>query len=338
MKRIEFSKSQPILVTLALLQVALVGYFDYRTGPDVTVSIFYLFPIFLAVFALRRKSAIAVSILCGLVWCAADLIYVDFQRHFFLRIWNALVGLNFFLIILYLFVSLRRERIKEKEIMEFIVHDLRSPLSNVIVGLKLLEKMSGESLGDSEKAVIKASISSGNWMLSLVNSLLDLTQMEAGLLKMTIEEVAARDLIREAVQQVALLAESKEIEIIVCVDPDDTKVRVDRNLTVRVLVNLLGNAIKFTPSRKHVTIEAMPRCDRMLIFSVSDEGPGIAPDLAAQVFDKYVHADLRKEGLVVGSGLGLTFCRMGVEAQKGEIRMESIPEGGTRVVFTLPRA
>jgi signal transduction histidine kinase len=111
----------------------------------------------------------------------------------------------------------------------------------------------------------------------------------------------------------------------------------DFELTMRVLVNLLSNAIKFSSPESVVTVRVTSSDTAMLTFSVIDQGRGIPKEWGDRVFDKFtqVEAD-RKRGPVVGSGLGLTFCRLAVESLGGHIWLESKVEKGTTIAFTLP--
>jgi signal transduction histidine kinase len=109
-------------------------------------------------------------------------------------------------------------------------------------------------------------------------------------------------------------------------------------MTTRVLVNLLSNAIKFSRPESVVTVRAAPDEANKIAFSVIDQGQGISQAWAGKVFDKFVQADARKAVGSVGSGLGLTFCRLAVEAQGGRIWLESEEGKGTTVTFTLPQS
>jgi signal transduction histidine kinase len=122
-------------------------------------------------------------------------------------------------------------------------------------------------------------------------------------------------------------------------DPGVSTVYADPMMTVRVLVNLLSNAIKFSKPGSVVTVRAAPAEADKIAFSVIDQGQGIPQAWAGKVFDKFVNkADTRKVMGSVGSGLGLAFCRLAVEAQGGRIWLESEEGKGTTVTFTLPQS
>jgi signal transduction histidine kinase len=332
-----------LLFALSLFQILFVGFLDYVTGPQLAMSIFYLFPVLLAVLFMGRRSGVVISVAGALVWFVADILTPEAPQPVStsIRIWNALVGLNFFLIITYLVSALRRAKEQQNELIQFLVHDLRSPLGNVLMGLKAFQK-SVTDLAETPRVLIEMAVCSGQWMLALINSLLDLSKMEEGKLKVALEPVTAAELADQAIQQIALIAEHGKVPLRLDRSLGDVSVLADRELTVRVLVNLLGNAVKMTPQGKEVVLRVseptasaashLPSSPAMVQFVVEDNGPGISEELAHKVFDKFFQVET---GVRHGTGLGLTFCKMGVESQKGRIWLESVPGHGTRVFVAL---
>lgn len=340
MRAMEFLQKQPriLLFTLGFIQVALVAVLDYLTPPDLAFSIFYLFPILLAVFSLGERGGVLISIISAAAWFAADLMDPNVSARWGIRLWNAIVGLNFFLIVTYLVSTLRRTQAKERELVEFVVHDLRAPLTNVVLGLKTLDSLAKQNLPPEQKKLIQVAVTSGNWMATLINSLLELSRMEGGNMKMELGSVSAMELAEQSLRQVNLWAEEKNIALAQEIEPGLSPAAADGQITIRVLVNLLSNAIKFTPEGKTVTLHIARRDNRALLFRVTDQGPGVAKQWVKRVFDKYAQVEAGKANALPGSGLGLTFCRMSVEAQGGRIWLESEQGAGTSVMFTLPVA
>jgi signal transduction histidine kinase len=174
-------------------------------------------------------------------------------------------------------------------------------------------------------------------MLTLLNSLLDLTQLENGQMPLRPDLVNVKELVEHSLQQVSMWAKTRSVTLAFQPEANAETIYADRSLTMRVLVNLLSNAIKFSPPQSMVTIQTTPYHTNQLVFSVSDQGPGIPAEWTHKVFDKYVQVEAHKaKGTVIGSGLGLSFCRLAIEAQGGRIWIESGLDRGTKIAFTLP--
>jgi signal transduction histidine kinase len=115
--------------------------------------------------------------------------------------------------------------------------------------------------------------------------------------------------------------------------------RGDENKLRRTLVNLLGNAIKFTPSGGTVTIGVRhSREGPSVVFSISDTGEGIPAEAFGRIFEKFGQVQSRQGGRIMSTGLGLTFCKLAVEAHGGQIAVESVPGQGSTFCFTIPHA
>lgn len=218
--------------------------------------------------------------------------------------------------------------------MSFVVHDLRAPLGNMLTAFDLLatDKMTAAS---TNIEVVKLGQSSGKRMMVLVDSLLDLSKLESGQLQLQAENVKLETLIDESIAQLVLTAEVKKITFARKFDRRTTAVLADRSLTQRVIMNLLNNAIKFSPISGVITVQTSATPGGSVTVSVMDQGPGIPAEWQQRVFAKYGQVSGGKSG---GSGLGLTFCKLAVEAQNGRIWLESEPGSGTILRFTLPNA
>jgi signal transduction histidine kinase len=167
------------LFAIALGLAALVWSVDYSTGPFLSVSIFYLIPIVLAAWWLNLRAGVGLSLLNALAWLGTDIVTNTNVPTPFIHYWNATVRLGVFLIVTYTLVSLRRTRHRQEELMSFVVHDLRSPLSNIITGMNLLDQVL-ETENETIQDLVNVAMSSGRRMLVQINSLLDLARLENG--------------------------------------------------------------------------------------------------------------------------------------------------------------
>lgn len=246
-----------------------------------------------------------------------------------------LARLSLFFIVAYLLATLQAARQIREELQNFIVHDLGTPLSGIILALHALQ-VDAHEMNPTQQMLVKSAIASSQWMSGLVNSLLNLSRLESGRMPLQTSDVEVIDLIEESVKYIALRAEQYHLNLVTEFVTDQKCIYADRELTVRILVNLLSNAVKFSPSGSVITVSVAPSGANMLAISVTDQGPGVPKQWVEKIFDKFAQVETRQAGVAVGSGLGLTFCKLAVEAQGGHIWLESNPGQGTSVTFTLP--
>jgi signal transduction histidine kinase len=174
-------------------------------------------------------------------------------------------------------------------------------------------------------------------MNALLRDLLDAASIDAGHLAIAPHETSATDLVLDAISEFAPLAAEKGIGLAVGATPHAAQALVacDRNRIQQVLGNLIGNALKFTPHGGRITIRVEPR-ERELELSVADTGPGVAPDAAARIFERFARGPQRD--LATGVGLGLFIAKGIVEAHGGRIWLASPAGSGATFCFTLPLA
>jgi len=221
---------------------------------------------------------------------------------------------------------------KFKESMTgMIVHDLKNPL-NAIMGLSSME---------SENDIMLMINAAGYQMLNLVMNILDVQKFEDTSMKLSLQNENLNDLVNNAMKQVSLLVKQKNILLTNELE-NNYVVSADGELIVRVIVNLLTNAIKFTPNSGKIAIgneendSSQNTNEQFLTICVKDTGQGIPQDKLHLVFEKFGQVVAKKSGGVRSTGLGLTFCKLSVEAHGGKIWVESEVNVGTTFKFTLP--
>jgi signal transduction histidine kinase len=247
--------------------------------------------------------------------------------------WNLAIRLAVYLAMTYFLVELLAARRRNEELSGLIIHDLRSPLANIMAGLDLLRYGEIEQSAGERETVIELCLASGHRMLTLIQSLLDTSRLEAGRMPLHVEDVRPLDLVESALGQMSLAASRSNVAVESSVEPDSQCVHADRVLTERMLVNLLANALKYSPPGGRIVLSASAPNAREVAFSVADEGPGVPAEWSRRVFDRFAQVEGRGSG---GSGLGLAFCAMASKIQGGRIWLESRNGNGTTVTFTLP--
>ena len=230
--------------------------------------------------------------------------------------------------------SERLARMKD-EFVAMVSHELRTPLTSMLGALSLLSGARLEEHPGRRRELTDVAVRNGERLLRLVNELLDLQKLEAGQLRMTTVACEVVELLEEAGNGVAALAESKGVRIHLASEPG-LRVLCDRERIVQVLFNVLSNAIKFSPSGEDVLARARAAGGAVEI-EVFDHGPGIPPDFRHQLFEPFAQADGGSTRSAGGSGLGLYISRQLVEAMAGAIRIEDGQDGGTRAVVSVPR-
>ncbi|HLB45905.1 MAG TPA: GAF domain-containing protein [Anaerolineales bacterium] len=228
------------------------------------------------------------------------------------------------------------ERVQMEEMREdltaMIFHDLRSPLGNVISSLTMLQQ-SLPSNDEMSQSLVGIAIRSGQHLSRLVDSLLDLKRLEGGKAVLHKEDALLANLVNEALQQVQPTAQGKGIDLRNELPAWLPVVRVDADMIRRVIINLIENAVKYTPGSGSVTMSVKADTNEALI-SILDTGPGIPESERTRIFDKF--ARIQRIGAPKGLGLGLAFCRLAVEAHGGRIWVEPAPKQGAVFNFTLP--
>jgi two-component system, NtrC family, sensor histidine kinase GlrK len=209
-------------------------------------------------------------------------------------------------------------------------HELRTPLTSIKEGISLLQSNVGGPISDKQKRLLVILTIETNRLIDLVNSVLDLSKMEAGMMSYRFEQGSLVSLIDQVTMEIVPLVEAKKIKIETKMGEKLPAIRMDSERILQVLRNLIGNAVKFTPDGGQVKI-SVRSTNQGLEVSVADTGPGIPRDHLAAVFDKFLSSNQSK-----GTGLGLAIVKHIVTAHGGKVWAENKPEHGSTFIFLLP--
>jgi PAS domain S-box-containing protein len=226
----------------------------------------------------------------------------------------------------------KMERLREN-LTQAVIHDLRNPLTSVVLSLDMLRKQVTGTLPKEQCDTLALSSQSTQRMLELVDSILDISRLETGEMPINRKKVLLSALASESARAFSILAERKRLLLHLDFPKGMPEILVDPDLMRRVFQNLLDNSVKFSMEGGVVRLQAgFERRDGDVLISISDTGSGIPVALRENLFGKFVSGT----GQASGSGLGLAFCRLVIEAHGGRIWLDESYEAGTKISLTLP--
>ncbi len=227
------------------------------------------------------------------------------------------------------------------ELTNTIVHDLRSPLTALRGGISAAQELLDipEAAADVQELLQIAADSTDN-LLKLVESLLDVARLQSGRVPLQLAPTELREPVQQAMRLLDPLARKAGVQLVDCLDSPLPPVQIDVSQIRRVITNLVDNALRFTPEGETISIraEVLPEA-RQIEVSVVDRGPGVPPEARERIFERFatgLTGQPRRGNR--GMGLGLTFCKLAVEAHGGQIWVEDGLNGGAAFCFTLPIA
>jgi two-component system sensor histidine kinase GlrK len=203
------------------------------------------------------------------------------------------------------------------------------------MGIVLLKEGIEGPLTEGQRGLLKVLEKDTHLLIALVNSLLDLSKMEAGMMRFQLEPKNIRPLIDQTVEEMGPLVEAKKISLEVLVKETLPNIRIDSERILQALRNIIGNAVKFTPERGQVRVSAR-RADHGVEVSVADTGPGIPAGDLITIFEKFQQASAEGPRPVKGTGLGLAIAKQIITHHGGKIWAESELGHGSTFIFVLP--
>lgn len=224
------------------------------------------------------------------------------------------------------------ERLRDN-LVHMVVHDMRNLLMGVYAYMEMLTAHSSGALDEKGSMYLQRAARLLENLTEMINTLLDVNKMETKEMAMIMSEFDLNDLVVEAMEKLEAMREDREISFSRPNRP--LPVEGDRNILLRIIINLLNNAIKFTDVDGRIVLgTAMEETDAC--FSINDNGPGIPVAYHEKIFDKFGQVEIRQRGNKYSTGLGLTFCKLGIEAHKGKIWVDSDAGRGSTFLFRIP--
>jgi two-component system cell cycle sensor histidine kinase PleC len=214
-------------------------------------------------------------------------------------------------------------------------HELRTPLNAIIGFSEIMESnMFGPLGAEKYHEYCSDILSSGQYLLDVINDILDMSKIEAGRIRLDFEDLALDPLLGEAMRVVSARAQAKQLKLVARISPE-LRLRADRRALKQIALNLLSNAVKFTPEGGRVTVRGRAT-DRCIVLTIADSGIGIGNDALARLGRPFEQVESQPTKSHQGSGLGLAISKSLVELHGGRMRIRSALGKGTLVVVRLP--
>lgn len=274
-----------------------------------------------------RKDGAIVDVLWSAAWSAADgmMFCVAHDVTERARIEKALVEAK---------DEADRANHAKSEFLSRMSHELRTPLNAILGFGQLLER---QNPTEAQRSRIRYILTAGRHLLSLINEVLDISRIEAGSLQLSLEPVSVGEAITEAIDLMRPLAGERAIEISLPVLVGTAFVMADRQRFKQVLLNLLTNAVKYTPTQGNIHLTCVSTGDATVRVIVTDTGAGIAADKLPRLFTPFDRLGAEQSN-VEGTGLGLALCQRLMHAMNGTIGVESDVGSGSNFWVELPHA
>jgi len=240
-------------------------------------------------------------------------------------------------------VEERNEQLVETEkkraaMAHMIAHDLKNPLLGIKKTLERLEQRPGDLSGPYGGKILTDLLSAGDLVIGMVNEMLDIYRSDFGEIPLSQSSFEIEEVIQASLRILGPDIEEKNVQVIGCARPSGISLVADKRRLTRLLINLLGNAIKFSGPGGRILVEAEAReqngAGRWLELRVEDEGPGVPEADLSKIFDPFYSQD--KEKAEIGTGLGLPYCKLVAEAHGGSITARNRAGGGFVVSVLLP--
>lgn len=233
-------------------------------------------------------------------------------------------------------MRLKEEQRMRSDFISMLSHEIRTPLTSIRESINLINEGIMGEVNERQKRFLEIAGFEMGRVSDLLNRIMQVSYLESGALEIQTEPVKVSEFINACVDQMRPSLESKGISIDVNIDSNISNAMADPKFMQQVFVNLIGNAIKFSPSESAVTVGATFHQNRnFLQFTVADSGPGVPEDEQPFIFNKYYRAK-GVRGHMDGAGLGLSIARHIIEAHSGTIWVTSEMGKGTAFYFTLP--
>jgi signal transduction histidine kinase len=324
-------KRLPLVYLLAGATLALITWADYAASTELSFIVFYFGPISLAAWFGGRKSGLVFAVASTACWWLSDHFAPPPRQDAFSVYWETVTHFVAYLVMALGVSQLRSAMQRQHDLVRVVSHDLRSPLSALIghAGLLLRRAEPGSWGASRAEAIVRA----GQQMNAMIEELVEAARDHPRRRRLELKPVELRPFLDELLGRMSASLPCQRVDL----ELGDAPLAVDADpiRLERIVVNLLSNALRYSPERERVQVKAEPAGSRV-VLSVVDHGPGIAPEDRVHLFERYYRG--RASAGTEGVGLGLHGTQLLVKAHGGRLRVEEAPGGGAAFRVELPRA
>jgi signal transduction histidine kinase len=323
-------RTRSALYAVAAALLAVVTWLDYITGYELGFFVFYFAPVALAAWYGTRRAGVALAVVAGVCWYLSDRLSLHPYSNAYLIYWETFMRLVSFLTTALTLSQIRSDLRQREELLDVVSHDLRAPLGALVGQAQLLEKRAaGDAFLSGRVAAI---LRSASRMDTMIEDLLDSARKESHQLRLQLEPVDVGVYLTELLERCATILDGGRVRL--ALEGGRSLVaQVDPGRLDRIMLNLLGNALKYSPPESQVEV-TVAGSEGWVTVAVADRGPGIPPSDLAHVFDRFYRG--QQTAAQGGLGIGLYSVRLLVEAHHGAVRVESDPVRGTTIRVALP--
>ncbi len=343
------ARSTAFVVVATVLLVGVIFAADVASGRKLSPSLFYVVPVTLATLRLGRRAGLLTSVLAAASWTASDIASGSYTAHHLAAWWNMSVRSGMFLIIVALLATIRESLQDERDaadeaidaahelrelndvkdtLLHAVSHDLRGPIAAIVGSAQSLDRRDQLGLERADvDALVDGVLQSGRKLDRMVGDLLDLERLDRGLVEPDRTPTELGALLSRVVDE-AMYADRHPIHVEVL---EPIEMDVDAGKIERVVENLLVNAVKYTPDGTPIRVR-VERVEGGSLLSVEDEGPGVADEIKAAIFEPFRQG----AGARSGAGIGLSLVARFAELHRGRAWVEDRARGGAAFRVFLP--
>jgi PAS domain S-box-containing protein len=229
----------------------------------------------------------------------------------------------------------KKTEILKEDLLQMIIHDIRSPIANLVSSMGLMQSFPEISENEILMSIVEIADRSTGRVQRLADSLLDMARMEAGKQIGLFEDILMKELVDDVIKLLEPIIAKYDQSVELDIQDEELRVFIDEEMIKRVVINLIENAMKFSPQDSVIRV-GFEKVEGDARIWVEDDGPGIDAEMREVIFDKFIQGDKKTNKGRKGMGIGLSYVKLAVENHGGKVWVESDGEKGSKFIFSIP--